>query len=143
MKETWATPSNISCFLNGKVRFWSVHVVLTKIFGSKIRALLFLLFIFIQVEKKIRLRLTEIRGPRSFPGKLLRFQRNRGCPKTVISFEQIIILLESRRLSAERKYFLSILSVNCSGQISFLWIWQPTSPTLTAKFNFCVFSFST
>ena len=31
-------------------------------------------------------------------------------------------VLESRRLSVERKYFLSILSVKCSGQISFLWI---------------------
>ena len=24
--ETWATPPNISCFLNRKVRFWSVYV---------------------------------------------------------------------------------------------------------------------
>ena len=69
--ETWATLPNISCFLNGKVRFWSVHVFLTKMFGSKTRALLFLLVIFIQVEKKIHSRLTEIRGPRSSPGKLL------------------------------------------------------------------------
>ena len=28
--ETWATPPNISCFLNGKVRFWSVYVFLIK-----------------------------------------------------------------------------------------------------------------
>ena len=63
-----------------------------------------------------------------------------GRPKTIISFEQIIILLECRRLSAERKYFLSILSVKRSVQISFLRIRQPTSSTLTAKFSFCVFN---
>ena len=34
-----------------------------------------------------------------------------------------IILSESRRLSAKQKYFLSILSVKCSGQMSFLWVW--------------------
>ena len=28
--ETWATPPNISCFLNGKVRFWSVYVFFIK-----------------------------------------------------------------------------------------------------------------
>ena len=58
--ETWETPPNISCLWNGKVRFWAVYVFLTKIFGSKLRALFFLLIIFIKVEKKIRLRLTEI-----------------------------------------------------------------------------------
>ena len=39
------TPPKISCFLNGKVRFWSVNVFLRKIFGSKIRTLFFLLII--------------------------------------------------------------------------------------------------
>ena len=92
-------------FLNGKVRFWSVHVFLTKILGSKIRALLFLLIIFIQIEKKIPLRLTQIPWAVELSGKLLWFQRNRGHPKTVISFEQIITLLESHRLNAARKFF--------------------------------------
>ena len=47
-------------FLNGKVRFWSVNVFFTKIFESQVRTLFFSLIILIQVEKKIRLRLTEI-----------------------------------------------------------------------------------
>ena len=38
-------------------------------FGSKITALFFFLIILISVEKKIRLRLTDI--PWSFPGKLM------------------------------------------------------------------------
>ena len=33
--ETWATPPNISCFLNGKERFWSVYVFFIKKFGVK------------------------------------------------------------------------------------------------------------
>ena len=49
--------------------FWSVYVLFIKIFGSKIRTLYFLLIIFIEVEKKIRSRLTGI--PWSFPGKLI------------------------------------------------------------------------
>ena len=53
-----------------------------KKWGSKMRALFFLLISLIYVEKKIRLlRLTEI--PWSFPGKLLWFQRNRGAPRGV------------------------------------------------------------
>ena len=67
--ETWATPSNISCFLNGKVRLWSVYGFFTNIFGSKIRALFFLLIIFIQVEKEIRLRLTDIPWAVELSGK--------------------------------------------------------------------------
>ena len=48
-------------------------------------------------------------------------------PKTIMSFE-LIILLESRRLNAKQKYFLSISSVKCSGafcgfgsQLALLW----------------------
>ena len=54
---------------SSSLKFWSVYVLFIKIFGSKIRTLFFLLIIFIEVEKKIRSRLTEI--PWSFPGKLL------------------------------------------------------------------------
>ena len=46
----------------------------------------------------------------SFPGKAaMNFHnKTRGCPKTIIFFEQVN-LLESHRLSAEQKYFLSYL----------------------------------
>ena len=33
--ETWATPPNISCLWNGKVRFWSVYVFFYKNFWVK------------------------------------------------------------------------------------------------------------
>ena len=66
---------NISCFLNGKVRFWSVYVFFTKIFGSKMSALFFLLIIFIQVEKKIHLRLTEIPWAVELSGKTAMISR--------------------------------------------------------------------
>ena len=41
--ETWATPPNISCFLNGKVRFWSVYVffIVKKIFVKSKGTILF------------------------------------------------------------------------------------------------------
>ena len=77
----------------------------------------------VQVEKKIRLR---SRG--AFLEGSYEFQRNRCLRKSIISLEQIF-LLESRRF---------ILSVNCLGQMSFLWIRQPTSSTLTDKISFCV-----
>ena len=128
-----------------KVRFWSVYVFFYKNFGLKIRALFFLLIISTQLEKKFRLRLTQIPWAVELSGKtaMISTKPRPRLTKTILSFEQIVILLESRRLSAERKYFLSISSVKCSGQISFLWIRQPTSSTLTAKFSFCVFIFST
>ena len=119
-----------------KVRFWSVYVFLTNIFGSKIRALFFLLIISAQDEKKIRLRLTKIPWAVELSGKTAVISTKTRPPQ-----KQIIILLESRRLSAERKYFIPILSVKCSGQIRFLWIRQPTSSNLTAKFTFCVILF--
>ena len=50
--ETWATPPNISCFLNEKVRFWSIYVFFITLFGSKIRTLLFLLIVFIYKLKR-------------------------------------------------------------------------------------------
>ena len=79
--------------------------------------------------------------PVELSGKLLWFQRNRGRPKKLLC--QLNWSLESRCLSAEQKYFLSILSVKCSGQMIFLWIRLPARSTLTAKFSFCVFIFST
>ena len=37
ISETWATPPNISWFLNGKVRVWSVYVFFIKKFWVKIK----------------------------------------------------------------------------------------------------------
>ena len=50
---------------------------------------------------------TEVPPPRTVP-KLLSLLNRSACCKVA-----------SRRLSAERKYFLSILSVKCSGQMHF------------------------
>ena len=64
--------SKFSRHMRWKVRFRSVYVLLTKIFGSKMRVLFFLLIIFVKVGKKIRLRLTKIAWAVELSGKTVR-----------------------------------------------------------------------
>ena len=59
-----------------------------------------------------------------FPGKAAINFRNKTCGHpNLLSFLEQVTLLESHCLSAEQSIFFPMLSVKCSGQMSFLWIW--------------------
>ena len=117
--ETWATPPNISCFLNRKVRFWSVSVFLIKKnWGVKNKGTIrFTNHFDLGCRKKIRsLGLTEI--PWSFPGKLLWFQRNRGAPRGLLA----LIFAGYVPLASQSPYPIIVYSVaNCRPHVSHFW----------------------
>ena len=82
--ETWATPPNISCLWNGKVRFWSVYVFFYKNIWVKNKGTILFTNHFYLGWKENSLKIDW--NPVGFPEKLLWFQRNRARPKTIMEF---------------------------------------------------------
>ena len=114
-----------TAFLNGNVRFWSVYIFYKNFWVKNKDAILFTSHFDLGRKEnslKIDLDTVELSGKTALISTKLRPPQ-----KTIISFE-LIISLGSRRLSAKQNYFLSILSVKCSGafcgfgsQLALLW----------------------
>ena len=135
--ETWATPQNISCFSNRKVRFWSVYVFFLKFFGSKIRTLFFLLIILISVEKKIRFNKIDW-DPVELSGKTAMISTKLRPPQNYYLFW--IDHLVGKSSFKRRTQVFSFYIIGEMFKTNELFV---DSCTLAAQFSFCVFIFST
>ena len=101
--ETWAMPPNISCFLNGKVRFVVCLYIFYKNFWVKSKGTILFTNLFYLGWKENSLKIDwDPVGRGAFRENCYDFNETAAIPKLLSLLNRS---LESRRLSAERKYF--------------------------------------
>ena len=101
--ETWAMPPNISCFLNGKVRFVVCLCIFYKNFWVKSKGTILFTYLFYLGWKENSLKIDwDSVGCGAFRENCYDFNEMAAIPKLLSLLNRS---LESRRLSAERKYF--------------------------------------
>ena len=101
--ETWAMPPNISCFLNGKVRFVVCLCIFYKNFWVKSKGTILFTNLFYLGWKENSLKIDwDSVGRGAFRENCFDFNEMPAIPKLLSLLNRS---LESRCLRAERKYF--------------------------------------
>ena len=125
-------PPNISCFLNGKVRFVVCLCIFFKNFWVKSKGTILFTNLFYLGWKENSLKIDwDSVGRGAFRENCYDFNEMAAIPKLLSLLNRS---LESRRLSAEQKYSFCIIGELFRTKISFLWL---------LYFSFCVFIFRT
>ena len=143
--ETWATPPNISCFLNGKVRLWSFQLcIFSKHIWVKNKGTILFTNHFYLGWKEVRLRLTEIPRAVELSGKTALISTKPQPPQSCYLFwiDHHLVGKSSFKCRTEVFSFYIIGEMFKTNKLFVDSVANYSSSTLTAKFSFCVFIFS-